>query len=473
MHKEEGGKEMKRGRPNIRWVLTVLSILCFLGFGMPSIGVAQESTQPYRKGTPSAATPSDVTPSARIPSSGIPSIGVAEEGFHPYITVDETYTTNVDLAPNRFKRDDFLTTITPGLRFSTLKPNYGLDLDVRAGYVFYAHENERNYAPVNGVIQGWYALSPKLTFRAKNYTTRSEEPREQEFSATSVQNQFLLSTAPATKPYIRNVFEPSLEYRFGTENLFSLYYLNNFYHNPNTGSEDSLENYISPRLIYWFDIHNGISLQYGFLYGDFERSPDLVGHTANGRYTYRFNPKTSIFGDYTFLNRHFISASQNDYDVHTPTIGIEHAFSPTLKGMAQVGYFFKVPKEGSTTGGISYNVSLTQELGRISYTLLAQGGYTEDYFTAQNLGFAKYHRGIGTITYRLFRKMTVGLSGSIERAKIGTETEYISGIWTRASYEVFKWLTLSLEGSHRENHSTAGFNSYSEYRGIFRVTATY
>ena len=38
----------------------------------------------------------------------------------PYITIQEEYTSNVDLTP-RNERDDFITTISPGFRVSTLK----------------------------------------------------------------------------------------------------------------------------------------------------------------------------------------------------------------------------------------------------------------------------------------------------------------------------------------------------------------
>jgi len=39
--------------------------------------------------------------------------------FQPYIWVDETYTNNVDLTKTN-KKSDFITTISPGIRFSTV-----------------------------------------------------------------------------------------------------------------------------------------------------------------------------------------------------------------------------------------------------------------------------------------------------------------------------------------------------------------
>ena len=42
--------------------------------------------------------------------------------FQPYIWVDETYTNNVDLTKTN-KKSDFITTISPGIRFSTDSQN--------------------------------------------------------------------------------------------------------------------------------------------------------------------------------------------------------------------------------------------------------------------------------------------------------------------------------------------------------------
>ena len=39
--------------------------------------------------------------------------------FQAYITAEEEYNSNIDLTSNRLKRNDFITTVSPGLRFST------------------------------------------------------------------------------------------------------------------------------------------------------------------------------------------------------------------------------------------------------------------------------------------------------------------------------------------------------------------
>ncbi|MDP2971210.1 MAG: hypothetical protein Q8P64_18670, partial [Deltaproteobacteria bacterium] len=233
-----------------------------------------------------------------------------------YITVQEEYNSNVDLTPNRNKRDDFITTISPGFKFSTstkspvtgefrptptAEEKYGMDLDFRAGFNFYAKEHERNYTSLYGTLNAWYALTKNLNFRVRDYVVRSDEIREAEYSSNSIEGGYLPSRTRKREPYVRNVFEPSVQYQFGKENVIGLNYRNNLYEIQSRTSEDSIENFINPSITYWFDIRNGVSFQYGLTLGNFERSPDLTGHMAMGRYTHRLNPKTSIFGEYTQL----------------------------------------------------------------------------------------------------------------------------------------------------------------------------
>jgi hypothetical protein len=270
-----------------------------------------------------------------------------------------------------------------------------------------------------------------------------------------------------------------MQYQFGRENTIALNYRNNVYNTQSRTSEDSMENYVNPRVTYWFDIRNGVSFEYGLTLGDFQRSPDLVGHMAMGRYTYRFNPRTSVFGEYTQLWRNFDPPGTN-YVIYRPSIGIEHAFSQALTGRAQLGYYWANPEKGSTVAKPFYDILVTHRAQRTTYSLSFQGGYTEDFFDAENLGFTQYYRTLASVTHQLLQKMTVGLFSSYEWIKSqgsaiegGRQKDRIWAIGGNTSYRLFKWLTFSLEASHRENHSSIDNADYGEYRGILRITATY
>lgn len=408
--------------------------------------------------------------------------------FQPYIMVEEEFNDNINLtARNRI--DDFITTLSPGIRFSTLpraettrelrapsaarEDRFGLDLDYRLGLIFYAKEKDNNFVGHDGTLNAWYSPNQRFTFRVRDYLTRSDEPRERDYASGALQEQYLLGTRRGRSTYTRNVFEPSVEYRFGMENIASLNYRYMVYRNQSPLSENSEENFINPRVTYRFDIRNSLSVDYSLTKGTFERSSDFIAHMAMGRYTYRFNPRTLVFADYSFETRNFDSPSI-DYKIHRPSIGAEHNFSPTLSGRVQGGYFWQNPKTGSTTKGFYYDLGLTKRAERTSYTLSFAGGYTEDYFTAENRGFTKYHRALATISHQLSQHLSVGGNISYERAKSEPDAkDRIWGIGVNGSYRVLRWLTATLDFSHRENHSKNSDLDYSEYRGVFRITASY
>jgi hypothetical protein len=410
----------------------------------------------------------------------------------PYITIQEEYNSNVDLTP-RNERDDLITTIAPGFRISTLKRSsttgefrapssteeeaYGVDLNLEVPLVFYAQGTSDDYIGLLGNLDTWYTFDRRLTFRVRDYAIRSEEPREQDYSVGALPGEYVLGTERlARATYFRNVFQPSVEYRFGRENMLSINYINNVYRNKSDLYEDSTENYISPRLDYWFDIQNGISFEYAYALGDFQTSPDLTGQRIMGRYTYRFNPRTSVFGDFTYFKRDF-DFPGDDYDIYRPTAGFEHEFSRTLSTRVQLGYFLMDPQRASKEDGFFYDILIRQLAERTTYTLAFLGGYTEDYFSSENLGFTLYQRGIATITHRLLQRMTVGLSGSLEHADYvsepGGRKDWIWDVTARASYEFFRWLTASLVGSYTQDDSNIDISDYTEYRGMFQITARY
>ncbi len=393
--------------------------------------------------------------------------------FRFSVSVDEDYNSNI-YSTNKNPQHDFTTNVSAGVTYFKTEENYGIDLNYQMGYVFYAIHHDLNFLSIGpSTLNAWYALNPKLTFRIMDYIVVSNEAKEDIYNASGP-NQFYLSTARG-KPaiYIRNVVQPSIDYKFGQENLFSVLYRNNYYNNQSRRYEDSIENTINPKLTYWFDIHNGISLDYYFSYYTYQRSPDQFTNGVTPRYTYRFDPRTSIFGEFHFEYQDFKSPGI-DYYVYNPSLGITYQFSPTVTGTAQVGWFWQVPARGDNTDGPSFSLSLTKRAEKTTYTLSFVGGYTEDYGTAQNLGFTKTYGLYGTIQHKLTQKMSVGLTGSVARDEYSSnQKDWVWGIWGNASYSILKWLTASLKASYYEDHSNIKIQSYRDYRVGLGLTANF
>ena len=151
--------------------------------------------------------------------------------FHLSVTVEEEYRSNIYLT-NKNTQDDFITNVSAGLTYSKAEKNYGIDLNYQMGYIFYAEHHDLNFLSIGpSSLNAWYAFSPKLKFRITDYIVVSNEAKEDIYNASGP-NQYYLSTERG-KPaiYIRNVVQPSIDYQFGKENLFSVLYRNNYYNN--------------------------------------------------------------------------------------------------------------------------------------------------------------------------------------------------------------------------------------------------
>ena len=393
--------------------------------------------------------------------------------LHPYISLKEEYSDNLNLTSTN-KKEDFFTTVQPGIKFSNMDKMAGVDLDYSLGAVFYSKNSDRDYISHNASLNAKYLTSQHINFYLKESFIRSEDPREPEYFTTTEDNKYVLATTTDRAIYWRNVAAPTLEYQFGPENRLGVNYRNNLYRTDSAGGQSSQENYINPFFSYWFDKQNGIALDYGFTNGDFEKNPDLTGHRANVRYTNRFSAKSSAFAEYTFSRQTFASPGVN-YDVNEPAVGIIYALTPTLNGSAQVGYFWKKPENGPTKDGFSYKGELRNIDPRTTFQISLQGGYTEDFFTSENLGFNRYHRLTGSLTHMLDRRISVGGFASLERAEFDQpeHRDTTWGIGGRASYMPLKWLTLALEVSHNDRQSDVSLYEYTENRGMFTITATY
>ncbi len=212
---------------------------------------------------------------------------------------------------------------------------------------------------------------------------------------------------------------PTVEYQFGPESRVGVTYRNNVYQTAAVGSENSMENYVSPFITYWLNRQNGISMSYAYTNGHFETSPDFNSYKINAAYMLRFTPKAtaSLNGSYTKQEYSGQSVQYMDYAIYESSLGISYLFSSTLSASAQVGYYWQNPEIGQNNNGVTFKADITQQDARTTYTLSVQGGYTQDFFTAQNLGFRKYYRATGSITHFLERQLSIGCLGSVERSE--------------------------------------------------------
>ncbi|MGP8154016.1 MAG: outer membrane beta-barrel protein [Smithella sp.] len=398
--------------------------------------------------------------------------------IHPYISVSGEYDDNINLTANN-KIDDFITTILPGIKFSNMDADAksGIDLNVSAGAVFYDKNPDLNYFCGSGLLNAKYMTSEHVNFYLQESYLRSDSSREPESFTSAADNEYYLSTLSQRSVYSRNVVAPTVEYQFDKESSMGVNYRNDIYQTSASVSENSIENYINPFITYWFDERNGMHLDYAYTNGDFEASPDLNGQKVTARYMNRLNQNATAFVEGAYTNESF-ALSSGDYNIYEPSLGLSYVFTPSLKASAQIGYYWmEYLNQDPKYNGLTFKADLTNTdaLALTTYALHIQGGYIEDYFTSQNLGFQKYYRATGSINHYLEKRFSVGCSGSVERVEyVGQErVDTIWGVGASASYQLLKWLTLSLELSHNADESNSSIDEYIDNRGILRLTATY
>jgi hypothetical protein len=394
--------------------------------------------------------------------------------FTPRVVLKEEYTNNLDLSP-KDEKEAFITTLQPGILYSNRSNNYQIDLNYALNAVFYDNNNDLSYIGHDASLNTEYFITKRLNLLFKDYYIRSDNPRERQYFTLDEENKFVSAVKTERAVYWRNVASPRVEYRFGIKNSLGLTYRNNLYRTESKTGEDSREDYYEPFLSYSFNPQNEIGLTCGYTRGEFHQSPDLKGYRISPVYTRHINSKVSVFGGYTYLKRDYESPSTDDYDVNNPSLGMSIAISPSLNASASLGYFWMDAKSGFTKKGVSYSADLASSHPRITYQLMLNGGYGEDLFTSENLGFNRYNSLVFSLNYRSSKKMTIGCRGSVGRETYDfpehkDTTWEIGGL---ASYRLMRWMTMSLSVTHLDRQSDEDTYEYVEDSGILKVTVEY
>ena len=450
----------------------LIAVLCLACLVCLATNVA---AQPGTATSPGTSDTSSSTGTTALPS------GQRYE-IKPYIFATERYTSNVYLTKEN-KKEDWITTLGPGIRLAVNEPSFGADLTGNFGYNWYANQTKEDYWSIDGTLGLRYNPTPQLTFKVREYILRSQNTSEQYYpqGQQPAQPGTIVGTNRGNTPYLRNVVEPSVDWLFSRQGSAGILYRNNILRNDDSITyEDSTENYIRPSFSYWINQRNNIALDYGFTKGEYERdgavpsTPDFTSHNPHGRYTYRFDARMSVFADYVY------SYQDNDdpgidYNVNNPSVGITYAFNPTLIGTAQIGYFWMNPDRGDDFDGVTSNLSITQRERQTTYTLTFSSGYEQNQFGFDNLGFNKYYGGSAIISHNVTQRFNVGFTGSAiyRDYAFSDRDDWVYTADATASYQILRWLTLEGRVGYQQDDSNVEINSYDEWHAFLTLRASF
>ncbi len=119
-------------------------------------------------------------------------------GFHPYISLQGEYNDNIFLTQDNAKAD-FITSVYPGLKYTTRGAGYNFELDYKLGLNFYASESQNNYISHDGRLTTDYSFDPHWTVRLNDALTRSREGIESYTTTTPAGQQTNVVSNPGEK----------------------------------------------------------------------------------------------------------------------------------------------------------------------------------------------------------------------------------------------------------------------------------
>jgi len=389
--------------------------------------------------------------------------------FTPSVSVSEVYDDNIYLSSTN-EKSDHITTVTPGFNLNMVSEKSHLELSYAPSFVWYDKEDQNDTVRHSGTLTFGRDLTQHLEFDLADTYIKSEDPLEDTEDVEGIRN--------TRNSYQRNTALISLRYLFGPENSLTVDYRHSALENKDKTLDDGRTQAPSARMIYWFDVKNGVELNYGFTKADFWRDDNSIagddynGHSAGIKYIYRFSPHTRGSIGYEFETRDFDGPSEN-YDVHTGSVGFEHAFSPDLSIILGGGYFIQNNDRSGNEDGYTYNASLLKEFERGSITIGGNGGWDENYLDAERRGFSRYWSVNANADYQVLEALTSYVGGSYRTDKEtnGEKRETWRGN-CGIRWSFLRWFSLSLDYSYADRNNDNDMGDYSDSRVMLILNAS-
>ena len=382
----------------------------------------------------------------------------------PMISVSETYDDNIDLE-NTNKKSDFITTVSPGIVLAVTSQNTNLSLQYVPSFEWYADYDEYNSTSHSAGLSLSQALTEYLSFDLIDSYLNTEDPLEDTLDLQGLRR--------GRSRYWVNTAQASFRYRFGAENSVRAGYRNGYLKNDDVTLDNSETQTPFASLGYWFDVKNGAELNYEYTDAHFWRDDDLppaddyTGHSAGLRYIHRFTTQTRGYVGYTYTTRDF-DGIEEDYDVHSGLLGVEHAFSPEYSMAGSVGYFIQVNDFSDNESGPTFTASLTRTFSRGSITAGGDGGWGEEYVSRgadRGTGFTQYYGAYIRGSYQILEPLSAYANLSYRHDKDDADEVsqfYRGNCGLRWSF--WRWYSLSLDYSYASVNRDNDIDDYTNNR---------
>jgi hypothetical protein len=390
----------------------------------------------------------------------------------PGISVSESYTDNINLSPTN-EISDYITGLTPNIAFDILKERTDFRLYYAPTFVFYRDNDQNNTTRHLATLTWGQALSRYLRFDLADTYYQSEQPIE--YSDT------VLGVRTRRQTYRRNLGDATVSLLFGPENALTFGYNVNHLKNEDPTIDDGRIQKPNASLSYWFNVKNGLELNYLYTKGEFwndvvQPRDDYTGNDGGIRFTHRFTPHTSAFVGYNLMTRDF-DLLPADFDINEGSLGFDHAFSPNISFSLAGGYFivdFKHFDDDKT--GPTYNALLTTRFEQGNFTIGGTGGwwFYGDYIDPQNRGLTQYYSGNARIEYQLAERFGIYAGGYYRLDRdIITNREW--DIWRGDAgirWSFLEYFSLTLDYRYADRNDDVDTEDFKNNRIMLLFTAS-
>jgi hypothetical protein len=373
----------------------------------------------------------------------------------PSISVRGTYDDNIFL-DNRDERSEYLTAVTPAITLNLLSENTKLGMNYQPTFVWYADYSENNTTRHQGTVSWEQQLSESVSLSLSDTYLNSEDPLE------DVED--LDAERLTRNKYWTNRGRASLGFVFGAENRLDVGYRRWDRENTDPTLNDNTTHIPFMSLTYWFDIKNGIRLDYSYRDASYSLDDDFTGHEPGVRYLRRFSPQSVGYLSYTYTTRDYDGRTE-DYVVHAAAVGLDHAFTPEYSISVRLGQYYRVNDVSDNNYGPNSAFFLTRAFARGSITVGADGGWEDVYVRRAVSGFRKYYGGSARANFRILERVTLFAGASYrwsEDDRDIVEKNIRGDCGVRWSF--MRYASLSLSYRYADRNSDIVRDSYTNNR---------
>ena len=389
----------------------------------------------------------------------------------PGISVSEDYDDNIDFTPDN-EISDYITGITPSINFDALTERTDLRFNYAPTFVFYKDNKQNNTTRHLATLSWGQELSRYFRFDLADTYYQAEQPIEYETDT-------ILGIRTTRQTYKRNLGSGSFSFLFGPENSLTAGYRVNHLINEDPTIDDGRIQDPFANLVYWFNIKNGLELNYRYTKADFSNDlvqpqDDYTGNAAGIGFTHRFTPHTSVFVRYNLTTRDF-DGDTEDYDVHEVNAGFNHAFSSDTSLVLSGGYFKRKNDLSADNNGYTYDAAFTKQFQYGNFTIGGNGGwwFYQDYIDPQNTGFTRYWSGNARFEYNLAERFSFYVGGFYRLDRNESNREW--DIWRGDAgirWSFLQYLALSLDYRHAQRNDDVDTEDYKNNRIMLHLTAS-